>query len=150
MYGFIMLLALFTVSSLPLQADDGLVVVQSSHGVAETMDRFEKAAREAGMGVFARIDHAKGAAKAGMELPPTELIIFGNPKIGTRLMQSNRLIGIDLPLKALVWQDENGVVWLGYSSPDDLLGRYGIEELPELQNKMTGALGKFAAAATSP
>ena len=85
-----------------------------------------------------------------MELPPTELIIFGNPKIGTRLMQSNRLIGIDLPLKALVWQDENGVVWLGYSSPADLLGRYGIEELPELQNKMTGALGKFAAAATSP
>ena len=146
----IILLTLFAVFTLPLQAGDGMVTVQSQHSVADTMDRFEKAVRAAGMGVFARIDHAKGAAKAGMQLAPTELIIFGNPKIGTQLMQSNQRIGLDLPLKALVWQDAKGMVWLGYTGPDHLLGRFDITDRAELQKKMTGALGKFAAAATGP
>ena len=147
---FIVLFALFAVASLPLQANDGMVTVQSKHTVAETMDRFEKAVRAAGMGVFARIDHAGGAAKVGMQLTPTELIIFGNPKLGTQLMQSNPRIGLDLPLKALVWQDEKGMVWLGYTSPDYLLSRFGITDRAKAQQMMTGALGKFAAAATAP
>mgnify|MGYP003573337281 CR=1 FL=1 len=146
----IILMTLFAVFTLPLQASDGMVIVQSNHTVAETMDRFEKAVRGAGMGVFARIDHAKGAAKVDMQLAPTELIIFGSPKLGTQLMLSNQRIGLDLPLKALVWQDEKGMVWLGYTSPDYLLGRFGITDRAKAQQKMTGALGKFAAAATAP
>lgn len=144
----LLLVVLGTVFSLPLSAGDGLVSAPSKFSVGETMDRFEQAVQAAGMSVFARIDHAKGAAKADMQLAPTELIIFGNPKIGTKLMQSNQRIGIDLPLKALAWQDGQGKVWLDYLQPSDLLARFGIADQPDIQQKMTGALAKFAAAAT--
>ena len=106
-------------------------------------DRLGIALERAGITVFARIDHAKGAKKVGMELPPTTLIIFGTPKIGTPLMQSNPRIGLDLPLKALAWQDADGTVKLGYTDPAWLAKRHGIADRDPVFKKMAGALGKF-------
>lgn len=134
----------------PCRADDGLVKVRSQYPVPETLDRFEAAAKELGLKVFARIDHAKGAVSIGQQLRPTELLIFGNPKVGTGVMSSNQQAGIDLPLKALAWQDAQGVVWLSYTRPDYLFGRFNITDRPEVQENMTGALAKLAKAATQP
>ena len=107
-------------------ATDGLITVQSNYGPEETMNRFEAEVRAKGMTVFANIDHAAGAAKAGLPLRPTDLIIFGNAKGGTPLMQSAQTIGIDLPLKALVWQDVSGKTWLSYNDPGWLAKRHGV------------------------
>jgi uncharacterized protein (DUF302 family) len=95
-------------------AAQGLVTIPSSYGPKDTMDRLEAEVKAKGMTVFARIDHAAGAAGMGLPLRPTELLIFGNAKGGTPLMQSVQTIGIDLPLKALVWQDASGKAWLSY------------------------------------
>ena len=84
-----------------VQGDDGLVKLKSAHSVPETLDRLERAVTAKGMAVFTRIDHAKGASRVDKQLRPTELLIFGNPKVGTLLMQSNQNAGLDLPLKAL-------------------------------------------------
>src|SRR4051795_13016438 len=96
---------------------DGLITVSSSFGPEETMKRLEAEVRAKGMTVFARVDHAAGAAEAGLPLPPTELLIFGNAKAGTPLMQATPTAGIDLPLKALVYEDSAGKVWLSYNDP---------------------------------
>ena len=94
-------------------AADGLVALKSPHAAATTMDRLEAAVKGKGLNVFARIDHAAGAAKIGATLRPTALLIFGNPQGGTPFMACAQSVGIDLPLKALVWQDEAGQVWPG-------------------------------------
>ena len=107
-------------------AAEGLITVRSSHGPADTMSRLEAEVRAKGLTVFARIDHAAGAAGAGLSLGPTELLIFGNAKGGTPLMQADQTIGIDLPLKALVWQDASGDTWLSYNDPDWLAKRHGL------------------------
>jgi uncharacterized protein (DUF302 family) len=107
-------------------SEDGLIALASNHPVRETMDRLEAALREKGITLFARIDHAAGAAAVDMPLRPTELIIFGNPKAGTPLMQSKQSIGIDLPLKMLGWQDAAGKVWLAYNDPAWLARRHGL------------------------
>ena len=107
-------------------AEDGLITVRSSYGPADTMSRLEAEVRAKGLTVFARIDHAAGAAGAGLSLGPTELLIFGNAKGGTPLMQADQTIGIDLPLKALVWQDASGDTWLSYNDPDWLAKRHGL------------------------
>src|SRR6478752_6481717 len=96
---------------------EGLTNVPSRFGPKETMDRLETEIRTKGLEVFARIDHAAGAAEVGLKLAPTELIIFGNARGGTPLMQSAQTIGIDLPLKALVWEDAAGKTWLAYNEP---------------------------------
>src|ERR1700751_4474002 len=96
---------------------DGLTSIPSSHGPKETMDRLEAGAKAKGMTVFARVDHAAGAAAVGAALRPTEVLIFGTAKAGTALMQANQTTGIDLPLKALVWQDAQGKTWLSYNEP---------------------------------
>jgi uncharacterized protein (DUF302 family) len=98
-------------------SEDGLVTIASNHTVSETVDRLEKALKARAITVFARIDHAAGAASVAMPLRPTELLIFGNPKAGTPLMQSNQTVGIDLPLKMLAWQDAGAKVWLTYTDP---------------------------------
>jgi len=95
-------------------AADGLTTIQSHFGPKDTMNRLEAEVKARGMTVFAHIDHAKGAALAGVPLRPNDLLIFGNPKVGTPLMQSAPTIGIDLPLKVLVWQDAEGSTWLSY------------------------------------
>lgn len=130
--------------------DDGLVVKASPHGVTATLDRLEAIMKKKGLTIFARVDHAAGARKVGMDMAPTQLLIFGNPKMGTPLMQSNRRMGIDLPLKALAWQDDTGQVWLAYNKPAYLAARHGIEDRDKVFAKMTGALDKLTDAAIKP
>jgi uncharacterized protein (DUF302 family) len=131
-------------------ADSGLISVKSSHDVKTTADRLESTLKQKGMNVFIRINHAQGAQKIGKELRPTELIIFGNPKVGTPLMQCRQSVAIDLPQKALVWQDEKGQVWLSYNDPNYLVERHGITGCDEVIKKVGKALGNFAKAATMP
>jgi uncharacterized protein (DUF302 family) len=126
----------------------GLVIVESAFDVATTADRFAAAAEERGLTVFARIDHAAGAAKAGMDLPPTELLIFGTAKVGTPLMECDRRVGIDLPLKTLIWMDESGQVLLGYNSPDWLAERHGLGDCSAVLAKIEKALAGLAADAS--
>ncbi len=123
-------------------SDDGLVTMASHHPVQETIDRLEAAVKAAGLTVFARIDHGAGAAAVEMPLRPTQLLIFGNPKGGTPLMQSRQTIGLDLPLKMLAWEDASGKVWLTYSDIGWLAHRYGLG--PETEPAVA-ALGKALA-----
>ena len=131
-------------------AGSGIISVKSAHDVKTTADRLESTLKQKGMNVFIRINHAQGAHKIGKELRPTELIIFGNPKVGTPLMQCAQSVAIDLPQKALIWQDAQNQVWLSYNDPNYLVERHGIEGCGEVIKKVKGALGKFAKAATMP
>ncbi|MEL6297340.1 MAG: DUF302 domain-containing protein [Pseudomonadota bacterium] len=141
--------AALSLSTATARAETALQVTKpSAHSVKDTIDRLETALKSKGITVFARVDHAAGAKKAGLDLPPTELIIFGNPKLGTPLMQSNRAIGNDLPMKALAWEDKDGKVYLTYTAPDALKSRYNISGKDKVFQTMTGALGKFSDAAT--
>ena len=129
---------------------DGLVTVRSRFGPAETFTRLENAIKAKGLTVFASIDHARGAADAGLTLRPTQLIIFGNARGGTPLMQAAQTLGIDLPLKALVWEDATQVTWLSYNDPQWLAARHGLGAGVEGPLKaLTGALAAIAAQATS-
>jgi uncharacterized protein (DUF302 family) len=131
-------------------AADGLIVVQSNHGPGETMDRLVAEIKAKGLTVFARIDHAAGANEAGLPLRPTELVIFGNAKGGTPLMQSNQETGLDLPLKALVWQDATNVTWISYNDPAWLAKRHGLGHEVEAPVKaMTAMLGAVTRAAAT-
>jgi uncharacterized protein (DUF302 family) len=130
-------------------AADGLMTIRSSHGPKDTMDRLEAEVRAKGLTVFARIDHAAGAAAVGLSLRPTELLLFGNAKGGTPLMQSIQSIGIDLPLKALVWQDGAGNTWLSYNDPSWLAKRHGLgDEVDATVTALAAALDALARAAT--
>jgi uncharacterized protein (DUF302 family) len=132
-------------------AAQGLITIRSSYGPKHTMDRLEAEVEAKGMTVFARIDHAAGAAGVGLSLRPTEVLIFGNAKGGTPLMQSVQTIGIDLPLKALVWQDTSGKTWLSYNDPVRLAERHGLGgETAAAVGMMTSALQAVAKAATAP
>ncbi len=132
-------------------AESGLVSVKSAHDVAGTADRLEHVLTEKGMTVFIRINHAKGAKKVGKELRPTEVLLFGNPNVGTPLMQCAQSIAIDLPQKALIWQDDAGDVWLTYNDPHYLAERHGLTECgAEVLQKVANALSNFAGAATQP
>lgn len=136
------------VSSAALAAD-GLVSVKSPRPAKETMDRLENAAKQRGLNIFARIDHAAGAAKVGKSLRATEVLIFGNPQGGTPFMECTQSVGIDLPLKALVWEDAQGQVWLGYNDPAYLAQRHGAAQCPAVAG-LTKALAGLAEAATAP
>ena len=131
-------------------ADSGLVSVKSAHDVKTTGDRLEAILKEKGMNVFVRINHTEGARNVGKELRPTELLVFGNPKVGTPLMQCGQTVGIDLPQKALIWQDESGQVWLTYNDPQHLAMRHGIGGCKAVLDKVKNALKNFARAATQP
>lgn len=130
-------------------AAEGLVALKSPHGAKATMDRLENIVKERGLIVFNRIDHAAGAAKIGKTLRATELLIFGNPSGGTSLMECEQTSGIDLPLKALVWQDAAGQVWLGYNDPAFLARRHGVASCSVVGN-LQKALAGFAQAAVGP
>jgi uncharacterized protein (DUF302 family) len=119
---------------------EGLTSIRSSFGPKETMDRLEAEIRAQRMTVFARIDHAGGAALVGLELAPTELIIFGNARGGTPLMQSVQTVGIDLPLKALVWEDAAGKTWLSYDEPSWIARRHNVRKAEQLVSNMAAAL----------
>ncbi len=141
----LMLSSLLIVFFSPLAiADNGLISMKSAHSVKVTADRLEKALLTKGMTVFIRIDHAEGAHKVGKKLRPTELIIFGNPKVGTPLMQCSQRVAIDLPQKALIWEDEDKQVWLSYNDPEYLAKRHDIKGCDAVLKKIENALGRFA------
>ena len=129
-------------------AADGLVAVKSPHGAKATMDKLEELVKERGLTVFARIDHAAGAAKVGKSLRPTEVLIFGDPQGGTPFMECAQSVGIDLPLKALVWEDAAAQVWLGYNDPAFLAQRHGVAQCPVVVNlrKVLAGLAEGAVA----
>jgi uncharacterized protein (DUF302 family) len=130
-------------------AADGLTTLRSNFGPKDTLDRLEAEVKAKGMTVFARVDHAAGAKEVGLPLRPTEVLIFGAAKGGTPLMQAVQTIGIDLPLKALVWQDGSGVTWLSYNDPVWLAKRHGLgNEAAAAVNGMTAALAAVTKAAT--
>ena len=131
-------------------ADKGLISVKSAYDVKTTADRLEGLLKQKGMKVFIRINHAQGAQKIGKELRPTELIIFGNPKVGTPLMQCAQSVAIDLPQKALIWQDAQGQVWLSYNDPNYLVERHQITGCGGVIKKVGKALDNFAKSATMP
>jgi uncharacterized protein (DUF302 family) len=106
---------------------DGLTTITSRFGPKQTADRLDAAVKAKGMTVFARIDHGAGAAQVGLPLRPTELLIFGHPKGGTLLMQANQTAGIDLPLKALVWEDDDGKTKVSYNDPRWIAARHGLD-----------------------
>ena len=115
--GIFVLMVAMSLWGVEAMAVDGLVTIRSDRGPAETMNRLEAAVKERGLTVFARIDHAAGAKEIGLPLRPTSVLIFGNAKGGSPLMQSVQTIGIDLPLKVLVWEDASDVTWLSYNDP---------------------------------
>lgn len=120
-----------------------LVKKTSAHSVTETVDRLSAAVEAAGAKVFARVDHAAGAAKVGQELRPTQMLMFGNPKLGTPAMQASQSAGLDLPLRVVVYEDAHGDVILAYHFPSSLSAVHGIPADAEVLKKMTGALGKL-------
>ena len=128
---------------------EGLTSIRSRFGPKETMDRLEAEIGANGMKVFARIDHAAGAAEVGLELRPTELIIFGNARGGTPLMQSMQTVGIDLPLKALVWEDVSGKTWLSYNEPGWIAQRHSVANAELVVSKMAAALSAISRAVTN-
>ncbi len=135
----------------PVWADHGrLITKKSAHSVKVTIDRLENIITKKGIRVFARVDHKKNAKTVNLDMRPTTVLIFGNPKMGTPLMNSKQAIGIDLPMKALAWEDADGIVWLTYNEPAGMADRHHISDRAEVIKKMTGALDKFTTGATSP
>ncbi len=129
---------------------DGLTSVASQFNPKETLDRLEAQIKAKGLTVFARVDHAAGAAAAGMALRPTEVVLFGNARGGTPLMQDGQTTGIDLPLKFLIWQDAAGKTWLSYNEPDWIARRHGLGASSDApRHAMTGLLAALAKAATA-
>jgi len=128
---------------------EGLTSIRSAFGPTETMDRLQAEIRAQGMTVFARIDHAAGAAEAGLTLAPTEVIIFGNARGGTPLMQAAQTVGIDLPLKALVWEDAGGKTWLSYNEPGWIAHRHNAPNAEPVVSKMAAALSAISRAVTN-
>jgi uncharacterized protein (DUF302 family) len=136
------------VASTMAHAADGLIEVKSAQPPKATLDRFEAAAKERGLTVFARIDHAAGAARVGKTLRATELLVFGNPQGGTPLMECAQSAGIDLPLKAMAWEDAQGQSWLGYNDPAWIAQRHGAASCPAVEN-LRKALDALAQAAVA-
>ena len=137
-------LCLFTLAAIPTAwAADSLVTKKSPHSVATTIDRLEAALKKKGITIAARWRHSEAAKKVGMALRPTELLIFGNPKLGTPLMQSNQQIGLALPMKVLAYEDDKGQVWVAYTAPAAMVAAYGITDRDDIVKQMTGALGKL-------
>lgn len=131
-------------------AIDGLRSVRGNHGPTETMSRLQAAVTARGLTVFAHVDHAAGAQAVGLPLRPTDLLVFGNARGGTPLMQASQTIGIDLPLKLLVWQDEAGNTWVSYVDPAWLAERHGLgSEVSGPVSAMTALLEALATAATT-
>lgn len=135
--------------ALPVSAVDGLVMFKSPYDAKQTMSRLESVVRQRELKVFAKIDHAAGAATIDKTLRPTELLIFGNPQGGTPLMECAQTAGIDLPLKALVWQDAGGQVWIAYNDPKYLSQRHGVASCP-VTEKLATALAAMIEAVIAP
>ncbi|QDC10361.1 DUF302 domain-containing protein [Oceanicola sp. D3] len=136
-----------SLAATPALADDDIVNVEAKGSVAEVADRLVAAIEGAGATVFARVDHAGGAERAGMELAPMELVIFGNPKLGTPAIQDNPMAGLVLPMKVLIWEDAEGAVMLSYQDPEEMLDEVGVDDDLPVIEQMEGALKKLTGAA---
>lgn len=145
------LLATLVFASAPslTMAADGLIAIRSPHSARDTMNRLEAVVKEKGLNVFARVDHSAGAAKIGKTLRPTELLIFGNPQGGTPFIECAQTVGIDLPLKALIWEDASGQVWLGYNDTAFLAKRHEVPACAAAAN-LASAVAALARVAVSP
>jgi uncharacterized protein (DUF302 family) len=132
----------------PVMAADGVINVPSTFSVKETADRMESILTEKGMTIFNRINHAEAAGKVGIELRDTELIIFGNPKVGSPLMKCRQSVAIDLPQKALIWEDSKGRVWISYNNPRYLEKRHNITGCEKVISKIEKALAGIAKSAS--
>ena len=130
-------------------ADPDLVTLPSAHGVPEIVARLKALLAQKGIELFAHIDHAAGAEKLGLPLRPTQVLIFGNPKAGTPLMQSRQSIGLDLPLRVLIWEDEEGKPWLTYRRVEELARRHHITDRDEAAQALDDGLGGLARAAAA-
>lgn len=136
------------VPSISMAGENGMISKKSHYSVKVTLDRLENVVKKKGFKIATRWSHDKGAKGAGIALRPTELLIFGNPKVGSHFFTSNQTAGIDLPMKALAWKDKNGQVWLTYNDPAYIANRHSIDDRSKIKNKMTGALNKFTNIAT--
>ena len=144
----LLLPALLSCSHVSANETSGMIALQSKHTVSQTIDRLEAALTKKGMTIFKRVDHAEGARKAGMDLRPTELLIFGNSRVGTPLMLCSQSAALDLPQKALAYEDENGQVWLVYNDPAYISRRHNMSGCKEALQKVTKALANFSSIAT--
>ncbi len=137
-----------TASTVNATGNDGMIKIKSTHSVSQTIDKLEAVLTKKGMTIFKRVNHTAGANKVGLQLRPTELLIFGNPKVGTPLMQCSQTAALDLPQKALAYKDKNGQVWLVYNDPAYMAKRHKLKNCDAVVQKITNALAKFARAAT--
>ena len=131
-------------------AQNEIVSIASAHSFGETLGRLQTAMHGRGFVVFATIDHAAGAAEVGLALRPTTVLIFGNPRVGTLLMQAQQTMGLDLPLKMLTWEDGDAKVWITYEDPAALARRRGVDSLLPPIPAISAGLAALAAAATAP
>ena len=146
MFNYLILLGLF-ISTLAVSAD-GIISIKSQNSVKQTTKKLVKILKKKGMTVFKVIDHKKGAKKVGKKLRPSTVVIFGNPKVGTPLMQCAQTAAIDLPQKALIYKDETGQVWYAYNNPRYIAQRHDIKGCGKVLAKISNALAKFAKVAT--
>jgi len=130
-------------------AAEGITSLESNYSVKVTADRFEEILKSEGLTLFARVDHSQNASTVNLELAPTEVIIFGNPMVGTPLMQCSKTVAIDLPQKALFWEDSEGKVFLSYNNPQYLKERHSINGCESVINQISGVLDKLSKAAVS-
>lgn len=140
---------IFILIASSVYAEESLITLESKYSVKETADRFESIIKGKGLTLFARIDHQKNASDVDLELRPTEVIIFGNPNVGTPLMQCAQNAAIDLPQKVLIKEDSKKKVWLLYNNPEYIKKRHNIQGCDKVMNKITAVLNKLTLAATS-
>lgn len=145
----LMAMSIILIFAMQTMAADGMINIQSDFNVKETTDRLESILNEKGMTIFNRIKHSESADKVGIELRETELIIFGNPKVGSPLMKCQQSVAIDLPQKALVWEDDESKVWISYNDPTYLVKRHGISGCGEVISKIKKALSGITKAAAT-
>ena len=150
MRNLLLLVVLFVAWPLAASADEGLIELKSPYSVSESLDRMTALLEKKGIEVMARVPHAQAAAGVGIKLRPTELLIFGNPKLGSPLMQSQQTAAIDLPMKMIAWQDANGQVWIAYNDPAWIAQRHGITDRDAVIAKMSGALKGLSAKVVAP
>ncbi len=144
----LLLLTITFASTLATAHSDGMIRIKSNNNVSTTIDKLEHVLSKKGMTIFKRINHATGGKKVGIDIRPTELLIFGNPKIGTKLMQCTQTAALDLPQKALAYKDESGQVWLLYNDPNYMAARHHVKGCEEVIKKFSDALANFTKVAT--
>ena len=148
MFSALFILLNLTVNTANANDANGIIKIKSTHSVTETINKLEAVLNKKGMTIFKRVNHTAGAEKAGLQLRPTELLIFGNPKVGTPLMLCSQTAALDLPQKALAYEDEDGKVWLVYNDPAYMAKRHDTEDCEKAVQKVSNALAKFSSIAT--